>query len=332
MTTTLTPEIGAFAAAVRAELVDLTPDQVDDLTDGLEADLSERLADAPDEGLGDPIDYAAELRAAAGHPPRPAHSHLGMPGTLPALRGIMAAFRLRWRALVQHPVIAGTVAMLVALRPVWWVLRGIVVAVLLLPLLVGGGHGNPMNGGSWLMIGLAVILSVQVGRGRWLRSGRIRKALVAVNVIVVVAAPFLFASILGAVNEMYNAYNYEQPAVFPDGLSYNGTSVGNIYAYDAEGNPIDQVQLFDQFGDPLNFAGDPEMPWTVGPHDTPVVPSVDVVGRAGWNIYPLGELIGSPYDPDVDFADVRPPSFPFESVKPLSGHEATPDEVVAADH
>jgi len=39
------PAIEEFATAVRAALGDLPADEVDDLTDGLEADLTERAAD-----------------------------------------------------------------------------------------------------------------------------------------------------------------------------------------------------------------------------------------------------------------------------------------------
>ncbi|WP_414171436.1 hypothetical protein [Clavibacter tessellarius] len=42
---TLDTRIQAFAAAVRARLADLDPEDVDDLTGGLEADLQEEAAD-----------------------------------------------------------------------------------------------------------------------------------------------------------------------------------------------------------------------------------------------------------------------------------------------
>lgn len=98
MSTTLSPEavildqVRRYAAEVRAHLADLSPEQVDDLTDGLEADLAEALADMPgalrplpeggdlpDGGattlldvaarFGPAAGYAAELRSAAGLDP-----------------------------------------------------------------------------------------------------------------------------------------------------------------------------------------------------------------------------------------------------------------------
>ena len=67
-------DVAGYAAAVRRSLVDLGPDQVDDLTDDLEADLADALADERHnahgrgvlEQFGPPEEYAAELRAAAG--------------------------------------------------------------------------------------------------------------------------------------------------------------------------------------------------------------------------------------------------------------------------
>jgi hypothetical protein len=329
---TVTPEIAAFATAVRAQLADLSPDEIDDLTDGLEADLAESVADRPNENFGDPSVYAAELRAAAGHQPRAAHSHIGGTGILPDLRSIPRILRARWRALLERrPILAGAVAMLATLRPVWWVLRGAVLAILLLSPVVGGSYGAPMNGWMWLAVLAGVVVSVQVGRGIWLRGRSAKRAVIAANAVVIIAAPLLAATILGAVNNMYNAYYWESTPSISDGLTYNGVNVGNIYAYDAEGNPIERVQLFDQFGEPLNLAGDPGQEWTIGPHDVPVVPSGDVPGRTGWNVYPLSELTTSPFAPEADLSDVREPKFPFPVVKPLSGLDtaaATVGEVI----
>lgn len=94
----LLDHVSAYAAAVRSHLADLSPDQVDDLTDGLEADLAEALEDprgpvatgeilirrpvgsiAADAARSSIIDhnqrfgpaaaYAAELRSSAGIEP-----------------------------------------------------------------------------------------------------------------------------------------------------------------------------------------------------------------------------------------------------------------------
>lgn len=81
-TSTASAAIRDFAAAVREQLSDLPADDIDDLTDGLEADLTEQAADAAaaDGGTenaaptsperGDPVAYAAKPRSAAYLPPR----------------------------------------------------------------------------------------------------------------------------------------------------------------------------------------------------------------------------------------------------------------------
>ena len=69
-TSTVTPEIVEFAQGVRAALADLPAEEVDDLTEGLEADLAEAYAEDLQRELPDPAAYATELRAAAGLPMR----------------------------------------------------------------------------------------------------------------------------------------------------------------------------------------------------------------------------------------------------------------------
>ncbi len=67
-------DVRASVWAVRAWLADLPADEVEDLTAGMEADLAERAAESGGGTLGallgEPEAYAAELRSAAGLPPR----------------------------------------------------------------------------------------------------------------------------------------------------------------------------------------------------------------------------------------------------------------------
>ena len=63
--------VAAYVREVRAELVDLPAEDVDDITGGMEADLSELAAESGGDlvgRLGSPSQYAAELRSAAGLP------------------------------------------------------------------------------------------------------------------------------------------------------------------------------------------------------------------------------------------------------------------------
>src|SRR5688500_15363497 len=69
--TPLEADIAAFAASVRRHLDDLPSDEVDELVDGLPADMADQAADSGlDFTLPDAAAYAEELRAAAGLPPR----------------------------------------------------------------------------------------------------------------------------------------------------------------------------------------------------------------------------------------------------------------------
>jgi hypothetical protein len=76
MTATTTPQVQAYAAAVRAALADVPAAEAAGLLDGLEPHLEEVAAEGGAslvDALGPPDRYAAELRASAGlHPSAPA--------------------------------------------------------------------------------------------------------------------------------------------------------------------------------------------------------------------------------------------------------------------
>jgi hypothetical protein len=315
-TTLPATEVAQFATAVRAALSDLPPDELDELTDGLEADLGERLDESPDAavGLGDPLAYAEELRAAAGYPPRTARSHLG--SALPNLRTLPQEVRAGWAALVaRHAWLASTVSFLMLLRPVWWVLRGVAAYVLLASFL-------GFNGTTWWIIGVAlVVLSVQAGRGWMHKRTWVRWTTRAVSVIVLLFAPFMLGAAATAINLAMSS-TYEEQYFPPQGLSQNGRQIDNIFAYDAAGNPIDQVQLFDQDGNPLNLVSDTSADFWGTMDGSMVVPSGDVPGRAGWNVFPLAHANSwSDYEDDgvLDDDEISQTQFPLTQVKALSG-------------
>ena len=135
--TTLTSaeRIHAFAGAVRAQLADLPSDEVDDLVEGLVGDLTDQAADHGGEiELGDPVVYAQELRDAAGLPERGPGTSVKAPWHVR-----MAASAGRFAGRVRSTVFgAWMLDLLVALRPVWWVLRGLVLAGLSSSLRVSG--------------------------------------------------------------------------------------------------------------------------------------------------------------------------------------------------
>ena len=113
-------DVQAYVRAVRAWLGDLPADEVEDLTAGMEADLAERAAESggPLGGLlGEPEAYAAELRSAAGLPPR-----VDVVAAPDAVRREPWTDRLARDAhelVARHPWLR-------ELRPTWWLARGAV--------------------------------------------------------------------------------------------------------------------------------------------------------------------------------------------------------------
>lgn len=317
MTTTIAPEIADFAAAVRAELADLPPEELDDLLDGLEADLAERLEESPDAGLGDPVAYAAELRAAAGYPARSTRK----------ARDLDAAFLARWRELradwtafaERHRVVRGAVDLVVSLRPAWWMYRGWALFALIASSLFGIA-AFPDRFFSWVLLIAAVVVSVQVGRRIWLRHRVARGAVVVADVLLVLLTP----AIIGwAVNSVQNpAIAYEEQW-YSGQLAIDGRPIDNIFAYDEFGEPIERVQLFDQDGNPLDLVSDPAQRfWYAG--SGILVPSLEVPGRPGWNVYPLGQAEESDLAivaGDGGAVEPTPVKHPVPEVKPLADAE-----------
>lgn len=320
------PAVSDFAAAVRAALSDLNPDEVDDLTDGLEADLTDRLADGDAAELGDPAAYAEELRGAAGLPHR-ATGRRGVIAVFTALRTGPGMVAHDVRSLVARtPWLARFAAFLVSLRPAWWVLRAILVTEAA-TLFFGGA---PVNGFSAIFGVVAVIVSVQFGRGKWLPFAWMKALLLAANIILAVATPFVIASWTWQLNDAASAQQYvDESSGFPDasGLTSNGNQVTNIFAYDAQGNPLTDVQLYDQDGKPLDVSGDPTAPnFGDGQHGI-LVPNQDVPGRLGWNVYPLGHVSADDLTSDGAIkhsVKPTPAKLPFAQATPLAGSEPAP--------
>jgi hypothetical protein len=301
--------VGEYAASVRRHLADLPADQVDDLTDGLEADLADALADDAGDGgdrrdlaqrFGPPADYALELRSAAGLPdPGPA-----APAARPSdLSRLVTAVRSRARAagaaLDRQPWWPAVRNFLVVLRPVWWLLRAWSVYQVLV--VVSGSRSSwvPYDLGTVLLFTVLAILSVQWGRGYWLprRLGRLP---VATSVAAVVLLPVAVSEARngetqGAFESGYDqAYAYQEPQ--QDGVWVDGMQVSNLFVYDSAGNPLDDVQVYDDRGRAVQTVQDDgwgsyELPGVMGTWS--FVPATDEDDRRRWNVYPL---LGAPYE------------------------------------
>ncbi|MCU1534461.1 MAG: hypothetical protein JWR53_942 [Glaciihabitans sp.] len=328
MTTSVAqPSVEEFAAAVRAALSDLPADEVEDLTDGLEADLTERADDPDAPDLGDPAAYAEELRSAAGLAPRSASRANIFAESATSLRTEWTAGVKRIRSSRRGSALLDFI---VTLRPVWWVLRGWAAWML--------GYGmlgqiavtpNPFE--IALLIGLCVV-SVQVGRRKWLTWRWMRPIVIGGNILLIVLVPYIFG---WAINSIYNSAYASIDQSYSDqsssGLTYGGKQVGNIFAFDAQGNPLTGVQLYDQDGRPLNAVSDPSntgyLSYTdANGNETVVVPSSAVPGRPGWNVYPLASV---PPGTITDTGTIPPTATiipgvpPFATVQPLAGPQPT---------
>ncbi len=295
--------VTAYVREVRAELADLPLEDVEDLTGGMDADLTELAAECGGDlagRLGTPKLYAAELRAAAGFPERTVRS--GGRQHQP-LREQMALDRASLTRLVgRHPWLRSAMAFLVTLRPVWWLVRGYLAAWALWSMLSGSTRGIRPHEFLHLVMALAaIVISVQLGRG-WLRQRAALRPLLAVaNVTLVIVA--LVASVSTDVS--YYSDNAYSP---PPGVSLGGAQVGNIYVYDSDGKRMTGVRLFAQDGQPLGGGGD-----AFDPNGNPVGVVRDGSGAPVTNVYPrllFGQdpwQVIDPADPQMNQAAWTPP-------------------------
>lgn len=312
-----------FAQAVREALHDLPHEEIDELTDGLEADLFERAAElGGTDAFGDPGSYADELRASAGLPPRPTQARRY---TTAERVGVTAA--ARWKAIAS--AVRGTalgswlIELAVTLRPVWWVLRGWVVWQMVALVFWHRGYGFIPAGDrygedflQWVLLLALMLFSVQWGRGRWMPGRWSRVVLVLVSIVSVIA---LLPVVSSAVTMTWSQRDYESAAsasdgtVAPPGLYSAGQQVFNIYAYDADGNPLQHVRLYDQDGRPLQTVPDVNNYPTIDGFTKPDGTNFSITrspladGPLGWSVYPL---------PSAPKGAAEIP--PFTQVQPLS--------------
>lgn len=269
----IAPEVRDFLAAVRTQLADLDPDEQREILDGLEADLTDLVAERGGDALGDPVAYARELRSAAGLDPEMRRSRPGRSAG-ERTRGFLDAAHGRWDRLVEAlPGDAGE--LLTVLRPVWWVLRGWL-AVQSAALWLGDWSltiipGSDLPGLAAVVAG--VLLSIQLGRGRlwpadgWRRSAALRVVLLGLNVCALVMLPVVLNGLdHGSTDRFSQGFDrgYQDGArdirdsSAKAGLYLDGTWVSQIYPYDAQGRPLVGVQLFNQVGQPIDVITQPE--------------------------------------------------------------------------
>lgn len=348
---TVTPEVAAFVAEVRARLADLTDEEREELVGGLEADLTDQLADgATWSELGEPASYAAELRLAAGLPERSRRTRLPSLPTSSSVEGLLDRSRDRFLALVtDRPWRRTAWDVVVELRPVWWVARAWVAVT---ALDVAAGHwepisvvpslGHPLLGPALLVV--AVVVSVLVGQGRlWPRVGPDRPilhrvALLVLNAVALVAPLWFYVPMPGYLSgggayggvDAYSAgYHDARAETVRSGLHAGRKQITNVFAYGPDGTPLGPVQLFDQDGEPIAV---PRTTGTGRRDDRRVVCPAYNGTTPLYNVFPLdvAPLRRGWCQPDTE--DITTPVPPLAEVPPLAGAtEPVPDPAPASE-
>lgn len=270
-TTTIPPEVDAYLARVGEALSDLPAAERDDLL----ADVEASVFEAAQEGsvaarLGQPEDFAAELRAAAG---------LQQLATLSPPRGL----RGRASAALAHPRVVELRSTLTPLAPIWWVARAyVVVAAVALWLDVPWStirFAVPLLGnGIVSVVAIVAAAAASIWLGFYVRrSPRSTRRVAAVaNAVIVLAALPVLAHLL---NPQPLAVGPVEQAQFVEGLSYDGIPIDNIYPYTRDGQLLHDVLLYDSVGRPLDVrpgAYDPDRRLLETADGTPIFNSFPV--------------------------------------------------------
>jgi len=333
-------QIADFVSAVRGQLNDLSTDEVTELTGGLEADLTDALAEAgstPAELYGDPAEYASELRAAAGLPPRGAggvRREAGPGFAVRVERGVVAPAQLRIEAALEKldakPWWPGIRDFLVVLRPAWWVLRAwVIVESLFMVYQSDTGNSAVRGGGSGLVLLIAaIVVSVQLGRSTLLPVAWQRITVAAGNLVAVLL--LLPAMFTGSYHSVDYGEGYAEPDLAQSGLTLNGEQVRNVFPYDSTGRPLTGVELFDQRGRPLQIGEDDRSFAEVDENGyesevtTELVPGSPVGSAPRWNSFPLQQRTHN--QETGALGPVEPAPLPLSGVPPLlTSPTDTPD-------
>jgi hypothetical protein len=254
-TIALTPEGEAFLARVRDELADLPPDERDELLEDIESHLAEVAGEgevALAARLGSAEEFAQELRNSAGLPPRAAPSS---PSRLDVARA--------W--------LDGVVRRVASLRPhldaalVWRLARGWLLAVAFAVTIATLGntaawsyrhtwlpHAGLRGSGALIALAGFVALSFWLARraaaGRGVQLDRAASALALVAIV-----PALWHLDNPARDVVCVGCTYQTVAPAPPGLYFNGVRVRNVFPFDRDGKPLEDVLLYLSSGQPLDI-------------------------------------------------------------------------------
>jgi len=315
-------DVTTYAATVRAQLADLPATERDALLEDLEQHLAEVVAEGEGslaERLGPAEGYAAELRAAYGaaQPSAPAAQTNG--------EHLVDNVRAAAARIIAADWVRQIAAFLPDLRPAWWVFRGYLAALILTAAFSVGYSLGPIPDpitkrglAEILAMGIAIWLSVRLGRRSLnLRQG-VRVLAVSANVLIALVA-------VGVLGQMHTfTYNYSdvtgnatQQAPFNAAFAAGPTT--NIYPYSQDGKPLTNILLYDQDGQPI----------TVEQSEAQTSYPTGADGRAITNAYPLTQrhLNGDPVvAPRVAFPPWPTPSpSPSTTSSPSATSSPTPN-------
>ncbi len=214
--------INDYVQRCRPYLLDLTTDQQDQLEDDIcqiVGEVAMELNGQPDDLVGPPLRFVAELRTAAGlplqPPPTPPNHAPGQSSTV-ATAGSVLRGLYRWSRGTATPWV---MALAKDLRPAAWVLRGVGVAFIAGAMTQEYGHqgiipnlyGSPVLG-ILATIG-AVVASVEVGRKR-LTGRRQRLAIAAASIASAIAVVIA----VGSYDQGFEAGASNEAVAYDDGL------------------------------------------------------------------------------------------------------------------
>lgn len=304
---TVSEQAQRYLDEVRNGLGDvLSPDDIDEVIQDLEAHVVEIDPDKIEDELGSSTEFIDEFRASAGLND-PAQQDGRM---LRALRGVGSVFtNLRdGLARILGPAVAPLVQRRAEISTAWVWSRGILALIALSFLAEYDTYGSqgwllPKNGNLAVQLGLlalATFISVLLAdaQGKWWQ----RLSLLASLGVGFVLLTAVFTTHYTPWPEETAAavYGDDTYAEFfgPDQLIGPDGPVKNIYAYDAAGNPV-QVLLYDQDGNPL--ATVPQQAFEV--HDWEEFMWLnyeiefveDIHGRPIVNLYPLEQYRWTEY-------------------------------------
>lgn len=246
MKTTTDTTVQTFAAAVRAELADLPKRELEELTEGLAADLEERFAE---EGAafnpGSAAAYAAELREAAGVAPKPTKRKAFSSAAL--IENTQGWFR-------STAIGTSVLEFGISIRPVWWALRALVAWLFI----VGIGFNSAS---SFVLLPVFVFLSIQWGRKKWFTNRFFAGLLLPLNIIAILLIIPAQEMLVHRLNNFTNAESMLQNWPATDGLRLDGEPITELKAFDANQQEVLGLSFKDQSGNPLvQFATDPGEP------------------------------------------------------------------------